>query len=200
MAMKKIFYIFRHGETELNAKKVWQGTSANPDLNSRGREQAAELGKKIQSYGITAIYSSPFLRARCTADIVNKQLQVPIEIEDNLHECCFGDAEGHTMDEIDAKWPELMHSVLYPTPATWDSKYPGNGSESKHQVFDRVSKALLEIARKSPHCVIGISTHGGVMSSLLAGLESYGLGLPNCCVAQVDYDSDTDKLSFIKML
>ena len=33
--MKKVFYIFRHDEIELNAKKVWQGTSANPNLNSR---------------------------------------------------------------------------------------------------------------------------------------------------------------------
>ena len=49
--MKKVFYIFRHGETELNAKKVWQGTSANPNLNGRGREQAAELGQKIKNYG-----------------------------------------------------------------------------------------------------------------------------------------------------
>ena len=104
------------------------------------------------------------------------------------------------MDEIGAKWPQLMHDVLYPTPTTWDSKYPGADAESKHQVFDRVNAALLKIARQSPHNVIGISTHGGVMSSLLAGLKSYGLGLPNCCVVQVDYDSDTDELSFVKML
>ena len=198
--MKKVFYIFRHGETELNAKKVLQGTSANPNLNSRGREQAAELGQKIKNYGIKTIYSSPFLRAKCTAEIVNECLKVPLEIEDNLHECCFGDAEGYTMDEIGAKWPQLMHDVLYPTPTTWDSKYPGADAESKHQVFDRVNAALLKIARQSPHNVIGISTHGGVMSSLLAGLKSYGLGLPNCCVVQVDYDSDTDELSFVKML
>lgn len=198
--MKKIFYVFRHGETDLNVKNVWQGTSANPNLNSRGREQAIKLGQKIRGYGIKAIYSSPFSRAKCTAEIVNEFLQVPIEIEDNLHECCFGDAEGHTMDEINAQWPQLMHDVLYPTPTTWDSKYPGPGSESKHQVFDRVNAALLEIAHKTPYNVIGISTHGGVMSSLLAGLKSYGVGLPNCCVAQVDYDPDSDELSFIKMM
>jgi len=198
--MKKTFYIFRHGETELNAKNVWQGTSADPNLNNRGQKQAAELGQKIKNYGIKIIYSSPFLRAKYTAEIVNKHLQVPLKIEDDLHECCFGDAEGHTMDEINAKWPQLMHDILYPTPITWDSKYPGDKSESKHQVFDRVNAALLEIAHQSPYNIIGISTHGGVMSSLLAGLKSYGLGLPNCCVAQVDYDSDTDKLTFVEMI
>ena len=198
--MKKTFYVFRHGETELNAKKVWQGTYSNPDLNERGREQAAELGQKLALCGIEKIYSSPFLRAKYTAEIVNKFLQVPLELEDAFHECCFGDAEGHTMDEIDAKWPQLMHDVLYPTPTTWDSKYPGDESESKHQVFDRVNTALLQIARTCPCKVIGISTHGGVMSSLLAGLKSYGLGLPNCCVAQIEYNLSTDELAFIKMI
>ena len=198
--MKKIFYVFRHGETELNVKNMWQGTGANPNLNDRGREQAAELGKKLALCGIEKIYSSPFLRAKYTAEIANKLLQVPLETEDAFHECCFGEAEGHTMDEINAKWPQLMHDVLYPTPTTWDSKYPGAESESKHQVFNRVNAALLKIARTCPCKVIGISTHGGVMSSLLAGLKSYGVGLPNCCVAQIEYNPATDELSFIKMI
>ena len=104
------------------------------------------------------------------------------------------------MDEIGAKWPQLMHDVLYPTPTTWDTKYPGTDAESKHQVFERVNSALLKIAHTCPCKIIGISTHGGVMSSLLAGLESYGVGLPNCCVAQIDYDSETDKLTSIEMI
>ena len=198
--MKKIFYVFRHGETELNVKKVWQGTHSNPNLNDRGREQAAELGQKLALCGIEKIYSSPFLRAKYTAEIANKLLQVPLELEDAFHECCFGEAEGHTMDEIDAKWPQLMHDVLYPTPTTWDSKYPGDDAESKHQVFNRVNAALLQIAHTCPCKVIGISTHGGVMSSLLAGLKSYGVGLPNCCVAQIEYNPATDDLTFIKMI
>ena len=63
-----------------------------------------------------------------------------------------------------------------------------------------MKNTLLDIAHTSPCKVIGIATHGGVMSSLLAGLKSYGLGLPNCCVAQIEYDSDKDKLFFVQML
>jgi len=198
--MKKIFYVFRHGETELNAKNIWQGTSANPNLNERGKKQASELAQKLATYGIEKIYCSPFLRAQCTAEIVNNILGVPFETAEALKECCFGDAEGRSVDEVATIWPQLMHDFLYPTPQTWDCKYPGAGSESKHQVFERVNAALLKIAHTSPCKIVGISTHGGVMSSLLAGLESYGLGLPNCCVAQIEYDSDADKLSFVKMI
>lgn len=116
--MKKIFYVFRHGETELNVKGVWQGTSANPNLNNRGKEQALELGKKLETYGIAKIYCSPFLRAQSTAEIVNGFLKVPLEIDKNLQECCFGDAEGKTMEEVQTKWPQLMHDFLYPTHGT----------------------------------------------------------------------------------
>ena len=198
--MKKTFYVFRHGETELNAKYIWQGTSSDPDLNARGKAQASDLGKKLEGLGIEKIYTSPFLRAQSTAELVNETLHIPIEIKNDLHECCFGDAEGRTMEEIGECWPELMYDVLHPTPKTWDSKYPGENSESKHQVFERVRDVLLEVAHLSSCETIGISTHGGVMSSLLAGLESYGIGLPNCCVAQVEYDSDADKLRFIGMV
>lgn len=198
--MDKVFYVFRHGETPLNAKNIWQGTSADPKLTERGEKQAAGLGQKLVGLGIEKIYCSPFLRAKQTANIVNEFVQAPIEMRENLRECCFGVAEGRTMAEVSERWLGLMQDILYPTPETWDRKYPGEGSESKHQVFDRVHKTLLAIARCSDEQVIGISTHGGVMSSLLAGLNSFGVDLPNCCVAEIKYDAKTEKLSFVKML
>lgn len=198
--MEKTFYVFRHGETDLNSKQIWQGTTANPDLNENGRLQAAKLGEKLLECGIEKIYTSPVLRAMNTTAIVNQYLKAPVEIISDLHECCFGDAEGKTMTETQKIWPQLMYDVLHPTPTTWDVKYPGADSESKHQVFERVSKVLLHIARTTSCQNLGISTHGGVMSALLSGLQSYGVAVPNCCVAQVKYDVKTDKLYFVRML
>ena len=196
--MEKTFYLFRHGQTPFNASGIWQGTSSNPDLDGVGQEQATALAVKLKGCNIREIYSSPALRALRTAAIVSQALQVPVTKINNLHECSFGDAEGRTMEEIKATWPQLMHDILHPTPSNWDCRYPGENSESKHQVFDRVSAALLEIAQQSPFNVIGISTHGGVMSAMLAGLGSYGLELPNCCVAEIVCIDK--KMQFIRML
>ncbi len=198
--MKKLFYVFRHGQTDLNAAGVWQGVKLNPPLNKIGEMQAASLGEKLLPLGIQAIYSSHLVRAKQTSLIVSEFVRVPMYVTTDLQECNFGDAEGMKMSEVEKLNPELMYNILHPRPETWHLKFPGEDSESKKEVFARVSKRLREIAKNCQETTIGISTHGGVMSSLLSGLGAYDVELPNCCVAKIKYDEATDSLSFVGMI
>ena len=50
--MLKNFYLFRHGETEMNAVKVFQGSLLNGPLTERGRQQAEELREAIKNDNI----------------------------------------------------------------------------------------------------------------------------------------------------
>ena len=52
-------YIVRHGTTDWNAQKRFQGAQ-DIDLNEKGRVLAAELGKRLDSQGLDfdCIYSS----------------------------------------------------------------------------------------------------------------------------------------------
>ena len=72
--MAKDFYIFRHGETELNRRRRWQGSGTDYDLTEDGVSQAEELSAKLAGKGIEVIYSSPLLRARHTAEIAARKL------------------------------------------------------------------------------------------------------------------------------
>lgn len=198
--MEKNFYVFRHGQTDLNVKGIWQGTSVDAPLNDNGFAQAEQLGKKLQNLGLEEIYASPMLRARQTAEQVNKSVNVKIHIANDLHECSFGDAEGKDYDTVGKEYPDVMYDYLHPTPQTWDKKYPGNPSESKKEAYLRISKAILQIAQNTDKTTIGIATHGGAMSALLAGLDSFGIDLPNCCVAKITYDEDNHKLAFAQMI
>ncbi len=198
--MRKNFYVFRHGQTDMNANNIWQGAQINVTLNETGKQQALELGKKLLPLGIEVIYTSNLRRAIQTTMLANQSLDVATFIHSDLRECNFGEAEGYTFDELNNMYPQTVHDVLYPTPETWHTKFPGADSESKKEVFERVSSAILDIAHKDKSTNIGISTHGGVMSSLLAGLKAYGTPIPNCCVAHIIYDDATDSLSFVKML
>ena len=71
--MRKDFYIFRHGETDYNAQKRWQGQGIDIDLNKTGLKQAEDLAEKMQHLGLEIIYSSPLKRARQTAEFVAKK-------------------------------------------------------------------------------------------------------------------------------
>ena len=59
-------YIIRHGQTDWNVQGRLQGRQDIP-LNAAGRSQAQMLAKGMEKRPVTAIYSSPQLRAMETA-------------------------------------------------------------------------------------------------------------------------------------
>ena len=89
--MKKVFYIFRHGETDWNKKGIYMGSEDIP-LNDQGLAQALSAGKLLKNEPINTIVTSPLLRARKTADIITRYLNV-IEMPE-LQEACWGENEG----------------------------------------------------------------------------------------------------------
>lgn len=82
----KIIYFIRHGETESNANNIRQGSTGF--LSEKGRAQALETAKKFphKKGRAEVIISSPFERAKETAEILGKELSLPVEYCDLLVE------------------------------------------------------------------------------------------------------------------
>lgn len=66
----------RHGEVH-NPKQIYYGRLPRFRLSNNGRSQALCAAKILESGGVTAVYHSPLLRARQTANIIAKHLQLP---------------------------------------------------------------------------------------------------------------------------
>ena len=64
-----MIYIIRHGQTEMNNRKVLQGRSEHP-LNDHGVRQAAEAAEKLKEVTFEKVFSSPLIRARQTAELI----------------------------------------------------------------------------------------------------------------------------------
>jgi len=90
--------LVRHGETDWNAERRWQGHADVP-LNERGREQARALAEQLAGESVDAIYSSDLSRARDTADILGARLDVPVVVDADLREIDVGPVEGLTAEE-----------------------------------------------------------------------------------------------------
>ena len=58
----KIYFV-RHGETEWNVKKIFQGVKDSP-LTSLGKEQARKLKNRLNQLDFDYFYSSPLGRAK----------------------------------------------------------------------------------------------------------------------------------------
>jgi broad specificity phosphatase PhoE len=117
MPAPTIYYI-RHGETSWNAEGRLQGAQDAP-LNELGRRQAADAGNILADLFVRdgrdkstlAFVSSPLGRARSTMHLVRAELKLPpanYGLDDRLREIGYGQREGSTLAEIQARDPELF--------------------------------------------------------------------------------------------
>lgn len=77
--VKKIYFI-RHGESEGNAGSTWQGAGAA--LTERGRTQAQLVADRLKAMPFEVLISSPYQRAKETAEIIAAHVDKGIEYSD----------------------------------------------------------------------------------------------------------------------
>ena len=152
----------RHGETDWNLHHRWQG-STGPGLNQTGRRQAASLASQLAD--LDAIYSSDTQRAYETAAIVAERLGLDVTTDERLGEVDFGEWEGLTRTEIDARFREGFTRW-----AAGESPKP-DGGESDPEMADRVLAALGEIAGRHADGRVLVVTSGGPIRAAQARLR-----------------------------
>lgn len=180
--MERVIFFFRHGQTDWNLNKRFQGQS-NVPLNDTGRQQAQNLAAYLKTHKIEVIYSSDLDRALETANIINSHHQVPIVKDTRLREANLGELEGLILHEAEAKfgkasidkWKSNSSDAL-------DFCFPRG--ETKKEVLHRV-KAFLELMfiKNEDYKSIAISTHGAVIHKLvfhLMGDSYYEYPVTNC--------------------
>ena len=151
-----LLYLVRHGETDWNLAHRIQGSTDIP-LNDTGREQAAITGRLLASREWDAVIASPLSRAYETASIIAGELGLgdPEPLAD-LVERHYGEAEGLSYEEIDARFPG-------------DTVVPGR--ESREEVAERVVPALIALAERHPGQSLVVVSHGGVIRAVLNAVE-----------------------------
>jgi probable phosphoglycerate mutase len=86
--------LVRHGETDWNLAGRFQGRSDVP-LNQKGVEQANALASALRKESLTAIYSSPLVRAKETARLIKVfHPSSPLYEDEGLVEMDLGEFEG----------------------------------------------------------------------------------------------------------
>jgi broad specificity phosphatase PhoE len=103
--------LVRHGQTDYNRERRWQGVGSDVPLNEAGRAEAARVAAALARRfdgAVAALYTSDLARARETAAIVGAALGLePIE-EPALRELSHGRWEGLTHAEVAERWPEEL--------------------------------------------------------------------------------------------
>jgi broad specificity phosphatase PhoE len=97
----------RHGESDWNRDRRWQGHADRP-LTDLGREQARALADRLAATELDAVYSSDLERARETAAIVAEPHQLPVKELSDLREVDVGSWSGLTRAEAEERYPNAF--------------------------------------------------------------------------------------------
>jgi broad specificity phosphatase PhoE len=154
-----VITLARHGETPYNAARRFQGHLPVP-LSDRGREQSHELARVAAGREWAALYCSPLVRARQTADIVGAAIgHYPIE-DRRFAETDCGDWTDKPFDEVAAADPERFAAYQRADPAF---AFPGGESFAQQQL--RVLEGL-DAVRDGPLPALVICHRGSIRLAL----------------------------------
>ena len=142
-------YVTRHGQTQWNQINLVCGVS-DIELNEKGIGQARRLTSDLKEYSIDGIYSSPLIRARQTAEIISKELGVPVIIDQRLFEQNYGIYEGTIRGT--EEFLKLKKQFAY----------TGAENESLFHIAQRVYNFLDDIKEKSRDKNVLVVTHEGI--------------------------------------
>ena len=190
LVMKTTVILIRHGETDWNVVRRFQGLSDIP-LNDTGRQQAGFAKNGLDGKIIDAIYTSPLQRAVETAEIIRGDREIPIYPTEGLREMGIGEWEGLLVSEIDERYPG-WYDIWRTAPTQIRLK----GGEPYVETQKRAWKTFWEIVRNHEGKTVLIVSHMMCISSILltvAGIpldEVWQHPIGNAALNIVEADSD----------
>jgi alpha-ribazole phosphatase/probable phosphoglycerate mutase len=167
-------YLVRHGQTDWNLEMRFQGKEKIP-INETGKNQARLLSQRLSKEEFTAVYSSPLLRARETAEIIAGRHGLTPHLVVGIREICFGCWEGKTYSEMNEKEQNDVDRWLLD---------PENSSISGGETFkhfkERILQSYKELLSINGRNFVLVS-HAGAIKVLVADI----LGLPFSRIASL---------------
>lgn len=158
----RIFFV-RHGEVD-NPDKIMYGRLPGFPLSQNGRNQIAKTAQFLSKENISAIYSSPLLRTKQTAEIISEILYLPINYSEEILEIRTS-LQGKTFSYISDHFPKMnMYISVKNNPL----------DETIEDIVKRMQEFVDKIIKKHKGKKIIVVGHGDPIMILKAKIE----GLP----------------------
>lgn len=190
-------YIVRHGESAGNTKKLF-GLVPEVNLTYKGIQQVKELSKKLSNIQFDYIFSSDLKRAKQTAEILSKKMDISIAIMEDLRERSYGRLNGKTKQEIKDELKDRFDE--YWKMNSKDKHYFKlvKDMETVSEVVLRFTAVLKEIANAYRGKTILVVSHVTPMRGLLVDLGYVDYHeIDSSCIENTAYIKlETDGIDF----
>ncbi len=173
--------LVRHAASIPPGSPGWEDRDGERPLSPAGTGAALQLADELEAYGIGAVYSSPYRRARQTVEPIARRREMPIQEIADLRERLLAPLPT-------ADWREQLERG-------WaDPDYALPGGESGREA-QRRGLGVLDLLR-SRHPDGGrllVASHGNLISLILQALEPgvdfrFHLGMPMPALYHLEHD------------
>lgn len=137
-----VIYFVRHGQVD-NPNQIKYGRLPGFPLTPKGRQEVLQTAQKLKNKDVEAIFASPLLRTKETAEVIAQKLNLPINYDDRLLEHDHGRYTGVPIEEFKRM------------------EYWRDGAETLEQSGNRVLDFLDEIKSQNKYQTIAVVSHGG---------------------------------------
>jgi probable phosphoglycerate mutase len=164
-------YFCRHGETEANVQKRFQGWTKDTSLTAKGHEQSKVIARALRAaapdFSNLAYVSSPLPRARATMEIILTELGLPKDrysTDSRLQEINLGVWDGLPDAEARALDPATFERR---GSDKWDVRVPGG--ENYADVAARAESWINDL--KTDTFAVSHGAFTRILRGLFAGLD-----------------------------
>lgn len=147
-----VIIFVRHGESTCNTQHICVSGTRGAPLTALGKKGARATASELKKLKVSAVYTSPVLRARQTAQIISNAVRIPVLIDERLHECTMGPFEGK---KLGGRFPDIETMRLVQEP---------KGVEKFRSILSR-TKSFSSSARRKRGIIIAV-THLSVVQSV----------------------------------
>jgi 2,3-bisphosphoglycerate-dependent phosphoglycerate mutase/probable phosphoglycerate mutase len=163
--MRTSIWLVRHGQTELNKARRYQGATDSP-LTPFGLRQADALARRLRRIPFKLALVSPSGRARLTAEAILGERDAPMLDDPRWAEADHGRWEGLTYAEVRARFP---HEAA----ARFADALNGrpSGGESLAEVAARVADGWATLLQQNPGGRALVVTHATPIQLVLCALS-----------------------------
>jgi phosphoserine phosphatase len=163
--------LIRHGQSNYNAEKRYQGSSDDSWLTELGQHQADQARQILQHSAIDAVYISPLKRTQQTAEQLLQGFgQIPLTIDPNLREIDLPDWEGLPFAQVKSQFAaDYQHWINAPQSFQLSpSCFP------VRDLYQRAQRFWQTVLPQQRGKTILIVSHSGTIRAL----TSTALGIP----------------------
>lgn len=162
--MAQTLYLIRHAHPAAQDDRRRCISQTDLPLDEPGLFQSKRLAQWAETHPLRAIYASPLLRSRQTADILSGG-KIPVFIDSRLTEMRVGAWENLPFDEIRMRYPDL-YAIR--------GKHMGTTAPPGGESFVEAGRRLNAFLRSLPEDAgdMAVVTHGGILRGWLCGAMS----------------------------